>query len=253
MPAPGEPYLPTLMLVVLAAADFGSPLFWAAFIGWILSVVLHEFAHGLVAHWGGDYTIRERGGMSLNPLQYVDPVGSLLLPAVFLALGGIPLPGGVNYIRRDLIRSRAWETAMSLAGPLMNVLIFLALAAAVHPKAGWVDPDAAVRDWLPAQRVVATLAFLNLFAAFLNLIPLPPLDGFNALSPYLSRELQAKLTMPPASIISLIVLYILIMSPAVGQHLRTLTSNSFELIGYDRGAIQDVRDAFNLTLFGRTR
>ena len=59
--------------------DFSNPLLWAVFIGWIISVVLHEFAHGIVAYWGGDYTIRERGGLTLNPLQYVDPVFSLVI------------------------------------------------------------------------------------------------------------------------------------------------------------------------------
>src|SRR3954465_3801689 len=108
---------PSYACVMLAAVDFANPLLWAVFIGWILSVVLHEFAHGVVAYWGGDYTIRERGGLTLNPLQYVDPVGSLLLPIVFLILGGIPLPGGVTYVRTDLLRSRAWSAMMSLAGP----------------------------------------------------------------------------------------------------------------------------------------
>src|SRR5256886_5822009 len=84
------------LAVPLAVADYRSPLFWAVFIGWIMSVVLHEFAHGVVAYWGGDYTIRERGGLTLNPLQYVDPVMSLLLPIVVFLLGGIPLPGGAT-------------------------------------------------------------------------------------------------------------------------------------------------------------
>ncbi|MDB5294708.1 MAG: peptidase family [Phycisphaerales bacterium] len=236
---------------VLAAADFGSPLFWAAFIGWVLSVVLHEFAHGAVAYWGGDYTIRERGGLSLNPLQYVDPLNSLILPAVFLALGGVPLPGGVTYVRRDLIRTRAWQSAMSLAGPAMNGLIFLALAAAVHPKMGWVDPTAPARDWLPAQRVVAALAFLNLYGAILNLIPLPPLDGFNAISPYLDRQTRLKLTMPPANIISLVILYVLVTSPGVKRQLYDVTGKAFELIGYDAQAVIRVRAAFAQTLFGQ--
>src|SRR3954469_9534118 len=104
---------------MLAAANFQNPLLWAVLIGWILSVVLHEFAHGLVGYLGGDYTIRERGGLSLNPLQYVHPIYSLLLPAIFLVLGGVPLPGGATYIRHDLLRSRWWDSAVSLAGPAM--------------------------------------------------------------------------------------------------------------------------------------
>src|SRR3954465_14958511 len=104
---------------------FSNPrLFGAVLVGWIISVILHEFAHGAVAYWGGDYTIRERGGLTLNPLQYVDPLFSILIPVIVLVLGGIPLPGGVPYINRDLLRNRAWESAMSLAGPAMNLILF---------------------------------------------------------------------------------------------------------------------------------
>ena len=69
---------------------FSNPLFWAVLIGWVLSVVLHEFAHGIVAYWGGDYTIRERGGLTLNPLQYIDPFISIVLPIIFVLIGGVP-------------------------------------------------------------------------------------------------------------------------------------------------------------------
>ena len=147
-------------MTMLAAVDFRNPLFWAVFIGWIMSVVLHEFAHGIVAYWGGDYTIRERGGLTLNPLQYIDPVGSILLPILFLLMGGVPLPGGSTYIRRDLLRSRAWEAAVSLAGPAMNFLLFLACAIPLHPEsAGWIRR--ATRRWTPAQRLLATMAVLQ--------------------------------------------------------------------------------------------
>jgi len=70
--------------------DFSDPALWAVVIGWVMSVTLHEFAHGVVAYWGGDYTIRSRGGLTLNPLQYVDPVMSILLPLVFLLMGACP-------------------------------------------------------------------------------------------------------------------------------------------------------------------
>src|SRR5687768_11779009 len=77
---------------MVAMVNFSNPLLWAVLIGWIMSVVLHEFAHGLVAHWGGDYTVRERGGLTLNPIQYIDPVMSILLPIAIFLIGGIPLP-----------------------------------------------------------------------------------------------------------------------------------------------------------------
>src|SRR5438105_9992269 len=110
---------------MLAIVELRNPLFWAVFIGWIMSVVLHEFAHGIVAYWGGDYTIKERGGLTLNPLQYIHPVFSIVVPVLILIVGGVPLPGGATYIRRDLLKGDLWDTAVSLAGPAMDLVVFL--------------------------------------------------------------------------------------------------------------------------------
>lgn len=173
-------------------------MFWAVMLAWILTVVLHEFAHGLVAYFGGDYTIRERGGLSLNPLSYVDPVFSLLMPAVLLLLGGIPLPGGATYVRRDLLRSPAWSSAVSLAGPCMNLLLFFAFALPFHPRLGWVHPPRS-GDWSNYEILCGAMAILQLLAVAFNLVPVPPLDGFGAISPYLPPETRVKLSTPPVS------------------------------------------------------
>ncbi len=63
---------------------FGIVLF-----GWIFSLCLHEFSHALVAYYGGDYTVREKGYLTFNPLKYTHPLFSILLPMLFLVLGGI--------------------------------------------------------------------------------------------------------------------------------------------------------------------
>ena len=254
-PAAGAAFLllplAPLAPVLAVTADYHNPLFWAVFVGWIMSVVLHEFAHGLVASLGGDYTIRERGGLSLNPLQYVDPVMSLALPAVVLLIGGIPLPGGVNYIRRDLLRNRFWESAMSLAGPAMNFLIFLACALPLHPRFHWVDPWAAPDTWLPAQRMLATTAVLQLIAVFLNLVPVPPLDGFQALGPFMNPETRHKLSTPPLSNVLFFGFFILVWQvPAVYARLFGLVDNVFRLIGFDGRSRTFVHRAFNMTMFG---
>lgn len=170
-------------------------------IGWIMSVVLHEFAHGVVAYWGGDWTIRQRGGLTLNPLQYVDPIMSLLLPAVFLLMGGIPLPGGSTFIRRDLLRSRVWESAVSLAGPAMNLLLFLACALPLHPSLGWADYSQGPGQWSNAQTFLAAMAMLQMIAVILNLMPVPPLDGFQTISPFLGQYTRHKLTTPPIGMV----------------------------------------------------
>jgi Zn-dependent protease len=234
---------------MLATADFTSPLFWAVLIGWIMTVVLHEFAHGLVAHLGGDYTIRQRGGLTLNPLQYVHPVTSILLPAVFLMIGGIPLPGGATYIRTDLLRSRLWESAVAAAGPVTNFTLFLALAYAVHPAAGWVNPGAPVVNWTNAQIFVAALALLQLLAVLLNLLPIPPLDGFNILSPFLPPDLKQRMMTPPLSTGLFILLLFLLLSgrlwPAFGGIMQAIT-------GGLNLPYESLFNAMLLALFGRS-
>ena len=237
--------------VLAATTDFKSPLFWAAFIAWIMSVVLHEFAHGIVAHFGGDYTIRERGGLTLNPLQYVHPVNSLLLPALLLLMGGIPLPGGATYVRRDLLRSRGWDSAVSLAGPAMNLLLLVACAVPLHPAVGWVDPMADPYDWSPAQRLLATMVVLQGVAVILNLIPIPPLDGFGAISPYMDEQTREKLMTPGASMVGLLALWLVLRSvPALQQGMYGAVDRFLRLIGFDDMSLLFVARSFNMTLFG---
>ena len=131
----------------LATVDFASSLTWAMLIGWIMSVVLHELGHGVVGYLGGDYTIRERGGLTLNPLQYIDPIFSILVPALIFIVGGVPLPGGVTYIHMELIPKRIWQSAVSAAGPFVNFLIFLGCALPFHPKLHLIDPQPVDGQW----------------------------------------------------------------------------------------------------------
>ncbi|HRQ33229.1 MAG TPA: site-2 protease family protein, partial [Anaerolineales bacterium] len=99
--------------------------------GWIFSLCLHEFSHALVAYYGGDWTVREKGYLTFNPLKYTHPVFSLLLPLLFLLMGGIGLPGGAVYIETWRLRNDYWRSAVSLAGPMANVTIAILLALAL--------------------------------------------------------------------------------------------------------------------------
>ncbi len=198
---------------MLSTVNFQNPMLWAVLIGWILSVVLHEFAHGLVGYLGGDYTIKERGGLTLNPLQYVDPFMSIILPAIFLMMGGIPLPGGATFIRRDLLRNKYWNSLVSAAGPAMNLLLFLLLAIPLLPRFGWVDYRVSALEWSNAQQFLATMAFLQGLAVLLNLVPVPPLDGFGIISPFLPPDLRLKLTTPPWSFGLMFGYFMLLSTP----------------------------------------
>src|ERR1043165_8366593 len=103
----------------------GMEVFIIVTVLWIFSVCIHEFGHAWAAYRGGDYTVRDKGYLTLNPLHYTHPVYSLLMPVVLMMLGGIGLPGGAVYIERQLLKSRAWDTWVSLAGPAMNLLIII--------------------------------------------------------------------------------------------------------------------------------
>lgn len=227
----------------------GNPrLFGAVLVGWIISVILHEFAHGIVAYWGGDYTIKERGGLTLNPLQYIDPVFSIVLPVIVLMLGGIPLPGGVTYIRRDLLRSNFWDTAVSLAGPLMNFILFIACALPLHPKFGWLDARAGSQNWTDFQVFLGSMAFLQLVAVVLNLVPVPPLDGFQAVAPYLPEDLREKVTTPPLSNILFMAYFLIIwQAPGVQYLIYMVFFLLLWLMGFGKNEIDFFIQAHELT------
>src|SRR6188474_3453545 len=110
--------------------------------GWIFSLCLHEFSHAIVAYYGGDTTVREKGYLTFNPLKYTHPIFSIVLPLIFLLLGGIGLPGGAVYIETWRIRSRKWLSLMSLAGPTANLVVAIILGivlrlAPVSPTGIW--------------------------------------------------------------------------------------------------------------------
>ena len=246
--------VPTLMqpnALLAATVDFSNPMIWAILIGWILTVVLHEFAHGIVAYWGGDYTIRERGGLTLNPLQYVDPVMSIILPAVFLLMGGVPLPGGATYVRRDLIRNRFWQVATSAAGPAMNFILFLLLVLPLHPRFGWVDLNAPTSTLTNLQVFCGAMAVLQLFAVLLNLLPVPPLDGFQMIAPFLPEDLRSRLMTPPTSTVIFVVLFLFLINSGIpGRMLRWALQNLMELLGLGWSGYRFTFNAFITALFG---
>jgi Zn-dependent protease len=174
---------------VLSLAEPGRSIecFFIVAILWIFSLSLHEFGHAWVAYRGGDYTVADKGYLTMNPFRYLHPVQSLLLPLIFVVLGGIGLPGGAVYINRALLRSRTWDTAVSLAGPAMDLILILLLGFAF--KFGLVPPD---RENLFTISLAFLLRLL-ISALLLNMLPVPPLDGFQAIAPWLPRETREQL------------------------------------------------------------
>ena len=153
--------------------------------GWVTSLCIHEFGHAFIAFLGGDRSVASAGYLSLNPLKYTHPVLSIALPVVFLLIGGIGLPGGAVYLNEQAIRNDRWRSFASAAGPLGNLLfaVLIGWPFLVFRGAPPIGDD---RFWA----AVAFLVFLQITAIVLNLIPIPPFDGFGIIAPWLSIELQ---------------------------------------------------------------
>ncbi len=195
--------------------------FLVVLVGWIFSLCLHEFSHALVAYYGGDYTVRDKGYLTFNPLKYTHPVYSIVLPLLFLLMGGIGLPGGAVYIERWRLRSRAWESAVSLAGPAANLLLAIVLGLVLR-----YSPADRSGPW-PA---IAFLAFLQMSAVILNLIPLPPFDGFGAIEPYLPTSIRTSIGQV-SGMLPLVVFFLLWYVPAFNQGFWGLVTGAASLLG----------------------
>lgn len=171
-----------LLGCALLVLDSPPPILTFAFVmvGWMLSVMAHEFGHALVGYWAGDHTVKAKGYLDFDPRRYVNPAVSIGIPLLALALGGVGFPGGAVYLRQDLMRSRLWRSAASLAGPAVTAAIFIALSGGLDL---WMATDVG-HDLYAA---VSVLAFLQAMALVLNLLPIPGLDGFNAILPFLPK------------------------------------------------------------------
>ena len=162
----------------------GLQTFLFVVVGWVFSLCLHEYAHARLAYEGGDTSVKDKGYLSFNPLRYLDPGLSIVMPVIFLLLGGIGLPGGAVWIDRKRIRNPKWLSLVSLGGPLANLLCALVLAIpfwVFQPQPGGLWP------------ALAFLAQLQIMAVLLNMLPVPPLDGYGVLRPFLPAELQTRM------------------------------------------------------------
>lgn len=158
----------------------------------LLAVTLHEVGHGWVAYLLGDATAKEMGRLSLNPLRHIDPVGTIIVPAVMVLLTGFvfgwakPVPidwRRLKHPRRDMVY-------VALAGPGVNLLLLIISVVIMATTLKLGDP---------ASRGVQFISYLcvssitiNSVLMILNLIPIPPLDGGRVLTGILPRHLAVK-------------------------------------------------------------
>jgi Zn-dependent protease len=188
--------------------------------GWAVSLCLHEFGHAIIAYRGGDYSVAGKGYLTLDIRHYTDPVLSIVLPLVLLAFGGIPLPGGAVWINHHSLRSKGVQSMVSLAGPSTNLVLGLLLAGSV----AIFNPSVAL------AAALSYLAYLQIIAFVLNMLPIPGLDGWGIWEPYLPYKAQqfgAKVR-PWAPLALFAALFAF---PAVASVFFVLGESVFELIG----------------------
>lgn len=195
--------------------------FIVVLVGWIFSLCLHEFSHALVAYYGGDTTVKDKGYLTFNPLKYTHPVYSILLPLLFLVMGGIGLPGGAVYIETWRLRSRGWRSAVSLAGPLANLIVAIVLGLIIrfgHATSKGIWPG------------LAFLAFLQISSVVLNLIPLPPFDGFGVIEPYLPDSIREPMAQTQGMLVW-VIFFILWYVPSLNNAFWSFISYATQLSG----------------------
>jgi Zn-dependent protease len=190
--------------------------------GWAVSLCLHEFGHAYTAYRGGDRSVRAKGYLTLDIRRYADLGLSFILPVFFLLLGGIPLPGGAVWIDHGAIRSRFVRSLVSLAGPLANLVLGALLTAAV----AFVPMSDGLAVGLSALALIQVLAFV------LNILPVPGLDGFGVLEPFLPES--ARRTAARVRPWAPIALFVLILGvPGVSSALFSFGALVFSAVGGD--------------------
>lgn len=164
----------------------------------LFSLCVHEFAHAWTAVKRGDPTPQLLGRLSLHPMAHADLFGTLLLPTLCIYYG-LPFVGWAQPVPidvRNLRRGRRDMALVAIAGPASNILLALLatvwLAILVHtPFLNAHVPDN-VMETLQLFGVVSIQ--VNLALALFNLIPIPPLDGFNIVQAFLPRRVLLQLT-----------------------------------------------------------
>jgi Zn-dependent protease len=161
-------------------------MFFFSLIVLIVSVILHEVAHGYMANYLGDPTAKLAGRLTLNPISHIDPIGSILLPGILLLQQSVThLPLLIGYakpvpINPYYLTGKYDEALTAFAGPGTNIIIAVIFGLVIR-FAGGLQPE--------LLDAFATICYLNMVLALFNLIPIPPLDGSRVLASILPGPL----------------------------------------------------------------
>jgi Zn-dependent protease len=194
----------------------------------LLAITLHEAAHAYAARYFGDPTAEKQGRISLNPLRHIDPMGTVLLPAILYLFSGFlfgyakPVPVDSRRLRHPK-EDMLWVAA---AGPATNLLMALGWAFAQMLVKGM--PANLYSEALMTMGQFGVLANLLLF--FLNLLPLPPLDGGRIVTSLLPMPLAIRYARIEP--LGLLILIFLLMTGLLGVILEPLIFWTFGFLRF---------------------
>ena len=204
----------------------GGSVFLFVTFGWLVSLSLHEFGHALVAYIAGDHSVINKGYLTLNPLKYTHGFLSVVLPLIYLAIGGIGLPGGAVYIDHRAIRNKRMLGLVSAAGPIMTGMFALILSTPFLLGLYRFNIYSHPEFWAG----LAFLAFIQVTSLVFNLLPIPGFDGFGILSPYLPASIVNMLR-SFGTMLWMLVLFIFLTDSPIGAGFWNLVAKLSGMLG----------------------
>lgn len=193
----------------------------------IFAITVHEAAHGYAARYFGDMTAHLSGRITLNPLKHIDPVGTILVPALALFAGGIlfgwakPVPVDFSRLRNPK-RDMLWVAA---AGPASNLVMAIMWAIAFRFSA-----DMPANFSLPLAYMAQAGIMINVVLMVLNLLPLPPLDGGRIAVSLLPRHLAYEYA--KIEKYGFIILILLLFTGVLSSIMQPFITSALSLISY---------------------
>ena len=197
----------------------------------LVSMILHELAHGVVAYFLGDTTAKENGRLTLNPLKHLDPIISVVVPLLMFIAGG-PVFGGAKPVpvnTRKLKWGAFGMALVAIAGPLTNFLIAL-ISFVIFYHTGMLSHN----DFMGV--VCANIVTINLGFFVFNILPIPPLDGSRllyAIAPDGVRSVMEKMesTLGVWLVFGLIIIFSSALTTIMSTMISSIVQFFLSLVG----------------------
>ena len=198
----------------------------------VFGITLHEVGHGWMARRFGDRTAEMLGRLSLNPVRHIDPLGTVVVPALMLWFGGFlfgwakPVP--VN--ARNMRDPKRAMIAVAAAGPAANLLMAIGWALSLHVATALSGVAPTAAQFL--IQVASFGIFFNILLGVFNLLPIPPLDGARVLRGVLPESLGRQLdALEPYGLILVVALLAVNALSFLGPVIRGVESLVLTLTG----------------------